>query len=196
MNGPTDWLTTQLDEHIATAEQARAVLPELAAVAELLCSTFADRGILYTCGNGGSAADAQHLTGEIVGHFVRHRRPLAAVTLSTDPTTISGIANDYGYEQVFSRQIEALAREGDAVAVFSTSGDSPNVIAALSAARKAGAATVLFGGRDGGRARALADHALIVPAVSTARIQEVHTFFLHAISERVDAWAAATEGHE
>jgi D-sedoheptulose 7-phosphate isomerase len=183
----------QLEDHRRTAGALEALLPEVRRVGALLCETFARRGILYTFGNGGSAADAQHLTGELIGHYRRDRPPVGAVTLSTDPTTMTCIANDYSYDDVFSRQVEGLARPGDVVAAFTTSGRSPNVVAGLAAGRRRGATTVLFGGGDGGPALEHADHALIVPSSTTPRIQELHTFMLHAISEMVDAWAAGDE---
>lgn len=155
-----------------------------------MCDHFARGGIVYTFGNGGSAADAQHFTGELIGHYKRDRRPLPAVTLTTDPSTMTCIANDYSYDDVFSRQVEALARPGDLVVAFTTSGRSPNVVAGLATARARGATTVLFGGADGGPARAHADRALLVPSRHTPRIQEMHTLMLHVISEMVDAWAA------
>jgi D-sedoheptulose 7-phosphate isomerase len=189
------WMADQLQTHVATAAKTMVLLPLVRQVAEVLCSSFTDRGILYTFGNGGSAADAQHFTGEIIGHYKRDRRPLGAVTLSTDPTTMTCIANDYSYDDVFSRQVEGLARPGDVVAAFTTSGNSANIVSALQAARAAGATTVLFGGGDGGAALAHADHALIVPSSITPRIQEMHTFMLHAISEMVDAWAAGDEDY-
>ncbi len=192
----TDWLTAQLDTHVTTARAVESLLPEVRAVGRLLCDAYAGRHVLYTFGNGGSAADAQHFTGEILGHYKRDRRPLAAVTLSTDPTTMTCIANDYSYEDVFSRQIEALANPGDVVAAFTTSGNSANVVSALRRAREQGAATVLFGGGDGGEARAFADYPLVVPSDETPRIQEMHTFMMHAISEMVDAWAAGEKGYE
>jgi D-sedoheptulose 7-phosphate isomerase len=149
--------------------------------------------VLYTFGNGGSAADAQHFTGEIIGHYKRDRRPLPAVTISTDPTTMTCIANDYAYADVFSRQVDALARAGDIVAAFSTSGSSPNIVSALQAAQANGATTVLFGGGDGGESAQFSDHVLLSPSSATPRIQELHTFMLHIISEYVDAWAAGDE---
>ncbi|HEX4443641.1 MAG TPA: SIS domain-containing protein [Galbitalea sp.] len=188
-----DWMGDQLATHIETARDAAALLPTVREVARLLCTRFESRGILYTFGNGGSAADAQHFTGEIIGHYKRDRRPLGAVTLSTDPTTMTCIANDYSYDDVFSRQIEGLARAGDVVAAFTTSGNSANIVSALAAARRAGATTVLFGGGTGGAALEHADYALIVPSSITPRIQEMHTFMLHAISEYVDAWAAGDQ---
>lgn len=185
-----DWMTEQLGDHVATAQAMAALLPTVREVGRALCSAYEKDRILYTFGNGGSAADAQHFTGEIIGHYKRDRRPLAAVTLSTDSTTMTCIANDYSFEDVFSRQVQALARPGDVVAAFTTSGRSPNIVRALKAARDNGATTVLFGGGDGGPALEFATHALVVPSSVTPRIQEMHTFMLHAISELVDAWAA------
>ncbi|MET0885897.1 MAG: SIS domain-containing protein [Mycetocola sp.] len=184
-----DRIRDQLDSHVAVARALEGLLPDVHRVGELLIGAFGRRNILYTFGNGGSAADAQHLTGEIIGHFVRTRRPLGAVTLSTDPSALTCIANDFDFAEVFARQVEALVRPGDVVAAFTTTGMSPNVVAGLKSARSSGATTVLFGGGDGGRARQFADHALLVPSTSTPRIQEAHTFLLHAISEMVDAWA-------
>jgi len=190
-----EWMTGQLSEHVAAGEAAATLLPEAREVAELLCRAFERRGILYTFGNGGSAADAQHFTGEIIGHYKRDRRALGAVTLSTDPTAMTCIANDYSYDDVFARQIAGLARQGDVVAAFSTSGNSPNIVSGLRAAQEAGATTVLFGGGRGGDALEYADHVLLSPSTVTPRIQEVHTFLLHVISERVDAWAAGDGGY-
>ncbi|NBF00655.1 SIS domain-containing protein, partial [Nonomuraea sp. K271] len=158
------------------------LVPAVEAVADLLIETFTHGGILYTMGNGGSAADAQHLTGELVGRYKRDRRPLPAVTLSTDATVMTCIGNDYAYEEVFARQVQALARAGDVVAAFTTSGNSPNVVEALAAARSRGAVTVLFGGGAGGGVAAKhADHLLLAPSSETPRIQEIHTLMLHMI---------------
>jgi len=184
-----EWMRAQLDDHREVAERAAALLPEVRRAADALIAAFTAGGILYTFGNGGSAADAQHFTGELIGHYKRDRRPLPAVTLSTDTTTMTCIANDYSYDDVFARQVQALARPADVVAAFTTSGRSANVVSALAAARAAGATTVLFGGGDGGPALAHADIALIVPSSTTPRIQEMHTFMLHVISEMIDAWA-------
>lgn len=180
----------QVDDHVAVGREVAALVPEVRAVAELLCSAFGGGGRLYTFGNGGSAADAQHFTGELIGHYRRDRRPLPAVTLSTDPTAMTCIANDYAFEDVFSRQLEALVRPGDVVAAFSTSGRSQNIVAGLKAAQAAGGTTVLFGGGDGGPARDWADHLLLSPSTLTPRIQEAHTLMLHLISDYADAWAA------
>jgi D-sedoheptulose 7-phosphate isomerase len=184
-----DWIDAQLDDHRVVAEALQALLPTVRTVGELLIDAYRSTGILYTFGNGGSAADAQHFTGEIIGHYKRDRRPLPAVTLSTDSTTMTCIANDYSYDDVFARQVQALARPGDVVAAFTTSGRSANIVGALRAAKDKGATTVLFGGGDGGPSKEFADIALLVPSTTTPRIQEMHTFMLHVISEMVDAWA-------
>ncbi|WP_136055318.1 SIS domain-containing protein [Microbacterium sp. K24] len=189
----SDWLDEQLDAHIRTATDAAAQLPAVKAVGAVLIDAFEKGGTLYTFGNGGSAADAQHFTGEVIGHYRRDRRPLPAVTLSTDATVSTCIANDYAFEDIFSRQVQALARPHDVVAAFTTSGRSQNIVDALTAARANGATTLLFGGGDGGPSLALADHVLLSPSSDTPRIQEMHTFFLHALSEILDAWAAGEE---
>jgi len=188
-----DWLETHLDEHVAVAEAMTPLADDIRSAGRLLCDTYAAGGTVYTFGNGGSAADAQHLTGELIGHYRRDRRPLPAVTLSTDASAMTCIANDYSYDEVFARQVEALAKPGDVVVAFTTSGRSPNVVSGLAAAQAKGATTLLFAGGDGGPARVHADRALLVPSKSTQRIQEMHTLMLHVISEQVDAWAAGEE---
>jgi len=141
---------SSFDTHIRVAEDAAPLLDEVRAIGAVLVDAFARGGTLYTFGNGGSAADAQHFTGELIGHYRRDRRPLPAVTLTTDATVSTCIANDYSFEDVFSRQVEALARPGDVVAAFTTTGRSANVIGGLTAARARGATTLLFAGGDGG----------------------------------------------
>ncbi|MEV0159000.1 SIS domain-containing protein [Nonomuraea fuscirosea] len=187
----SELLAGHVEGHLAAARGMAALTPAVEAAADLLIDAFTRGGTLYTLGNGGSAADAQHLTGELVGHYKRDRRPLPAVTLTTDATVMTCIANDYAYEDVFARQVQALARRGDVVAAFTTSGNSPNVVTALDAAQSNGAVTVLFGGGDGGAAAKYADHLLLAPSSETPRIQEIHTLMLHMISEKLDVWAAA-----
>ena len=191
---PASVLAQHLGAHIAAGIEAERQLPEVERVAARVIESFASGGRLYAFGNGGSAADAQHLAAELIGHYKRDRRPLPAIALSTDPSVVSCIANDYSYDDVFSRQVQALARPGDIVVGFTTSGRSPNVVAGLAAARQAGATTVLCTGRDGAAAAAHADFVLAAPADATARIQELHVLFLHLLSEAVDAWAAGEEG--
>lgn len=187
-------IAAQLDEHGCVAQATQALIPELARVAALLCKRYAGGGTLFTFGNGGSAADAQHLTGEMIGHFQAERRALPAVTLSADVSVLTCVANDYAFADVFARQVSALVGPDDVVAAFSTSGRSANVVSGLAAARQRGAATVLFCGQGVGPAGAHADHVLPVPSMSTARIQEMHTVMLHVISASVDAWAAGEDG--
>jgi D-sedoheptulose 7-phosphate isomerase len=150
-------------------------------------------GKLLTCGNGGSAADALHLAEELVGRYKADRRALPAVCLNADVTALTCIGNDYGYDRVFSRQVEALGRPGDVLVGFSTSGNSPNVLAAFRCAQDYGLTTVFLGGKDGGSIRGLCDCEIIVPSSTTARIQEVHTLILHQWLEMIEAvdWNAA-----
>ena len=183
-------LRSQLDDHTAVAAALESLLPVLDTLIARLCAAFDAGGRLYTFGNGGSAADAQHLAAEMIGRYLRDRRPLPAVTLSVDPSVITCIANDFDFDQVFSRQVEALAGPADVVVAFTTSGRSQNVVNGLDAARRAGATSVLFSAGDGGLAAEHADVALLVPSTVTARIQEMHLLLLHLISEGVDAWAA------
>lgn len=179
-----------LAEHLELAAGLTQLLPQAAEVGALLIATYRQGGRLFTCGNGGSAADAQHLAAELVGRYSRDRRPLAASALSVDPSVLTCIGNDYSFEEVFARQVRALVRAGDVLIAFSTSGRSDNVVRALAAAREQGAATVLFTGGDGGPAAEHADHALIVASAKTARIQELHLLLLHLVIEQVDEWAA------
>jgi D-sedoheptulose 7-phosphate isomerase len=182
-----------IDDHRAALASVEALLPMLDTVTSRLIEVFASGGRLYTFGNGGSAADAQHLAGEMIGRYQRDRRPLPAVALSVDPSVVSCIANDYAWEDVFARQVEALAGPADMVAGFTTSGRSSNVVRGLAAGRAAGATTVLFGGGDGGSAAAHADVALLVGSSTTARIQEMHLLLLHLLSDAIDAWAVGEE---
>lgn len=185
-----DLLARQLADHVDTARAVEPLLPRVGELGELLCTTFAAGGRLYTFGNGGSAADAQHLAAELIGRYKRERRPLPAVALSVDPSVVTCIGNDYSFDDVFARQATALARPGDVVAGFTTSGTSANVVAGLAAAREAGARTVLFAAGSGGKAAEHADVSLLVPSSTTARTQEMHLLLLHLVSEWVDAWAA------
>jgi D-sedoheptulose 7-phosphate isomerase len=183
---PADALT----EHASLLARIEELVPRVEDAARLIVGAYERGGRVIAFGNGGSAADAQHLAGELVGRFKRERRPLAAIALSVDPSVVTCIANDYSFEDVFARQVEAHAQEGDVAVGYTTSGRSENVVRALRAARAAGASTVLFAGGDGGPAAADADVALVVPSESTARVQEMHLLLMHLIVEEVDAWAA------
>lgn len=184
-------IARQLDRHAEVAYAMHSQLDAIQAVADELIRRLEAGGVLYTYGNGGSAADAQHLVGELIGRYLRQRRPLAAVALVGDAAVVSCIANDFGYDDVFSRQVEALARPADMVIGFSTSGTSPTVVKGLAAARSAGACSVAFTSTRGIALAAAADLAIVVPAEETARIQEMHLVALHLVSELVDQWATA-----
>ncbi len=154
---------------------------------DLIVNSLKDGHKVLICGNGGSAADAQHMAAELVNRFLRERKALAACALTTDSSTMTSIANDYAFERVFARQIEALGRAGDVLVAISTSGNSPNVIEALRMARTMGLHTISLLGKDGGLAKGLAEVEIIVPSSSTPRIQEVHQLIIHAICEDVES---------
>jgi D-sedoheptulose 7-phosphate isomerase len=181
-----------IDEHVALAGRIAELLPAVDAVVRALVACFDGGGRVYTFGNGGSAADSLHFAEELVARFRRERRALPAQSLAADPTTLTCIANDFEFEDVYARQVRAFARPGDVVIGFTTSGSSANVVRGLATAQDAGATTVLFGGGVGTPAADHADHALVVPSSSTARVQEMHVLLLHLILDRVDEWAAGT----
>jgi len=176
-----------------SARLKREVAPMLAepilAAGRAMAATLAAGGRVLACGNGGSAADAQHLAAELLNRFECERPPLAAIALTTDSSTLTSIANDYDYRQVFSKQVRALGRGGDVLLAISTSGNSPNVLAAIEAARAAGMRVVALTGRDGGsigRSLADGDIELRVPHPSTAHVQEIHILALHCVCDAID----------
>jgi len=154
--------------------------------AEKISQAFTADRKLMICGNGGSAADAQHIAAEFVNRFMLERPPLPAIALTTDTSVITSIGNDYSFDDIFSKQIKAIGLEGDVLLAISTSGNSRNVISAVKAARSLGIYTVVFTGGDGGRLRGLADMALVVKSNTTARIQEAHSLAGHIICQLVD----------
>ncbi|MBL0927801.1 MAG: SIS domain-containing protein [Phycisphaerales bacterium] len=161
--------------------------PSIATAALAVRRTLAAGGRVFTCGNGGSAAQAMHLAEELIGRYRADRPPLAALCLNADPTALTCIANDFGYEQVFARQVEALARPGDVLVALTTSGNSPNVLAALRAAAARGVERIGLLGKDGGAARALCGLPLVVPHAATEVVQEAHTVLIHLILEAVES---------
>jgi phosphoheptose isomerase len=161
-------------------------LEPLSTAAGAISRAIVAGGKLLAFGNGGSASDAEHLAAELVGRFEDDRRALAAVALTADSSVVTAIANDYGYAQVFARQIEALGRAGDVAFGISTSGRSQNVEAALASAKQQGLVTIALTGRDGGRMGAEADIHLNVPEASTPRVQEVHRTILHAMCSLIE----------
>lgn len=154
--------------------------------ADLVIKSYKKHGRLYIAGNGGSAADAQHLAAEFVSRLARDRAPLAAEALTVDSSIITAIGNDYGFENIFSRQLHAKASEGDVFLGITTSGSSPNILNALKQCREMSIPSIIFGGRDGGQAKMLADYAIIVPGIVTSTIQELHIVLAHTLCECVE----------
>jgi D-sedoheptulose 7-phosphate isomerase len=191
MNSASDSFTRWvIDEIEASIDVKRRTIetqaPMIVAIAERVVETFRRGGKLLLCGNGGSAADAQHIAAEFVSRFRRERHGLPAIALTTDTSILTAISNDYGYERVFARQVEALGRPGDMVIGISTSGLSASVITAMRAARDGGMATVGFTGASGGMLVDNVDLCLCVPSHNTARIQEVHITVAHVVCEIVE----------
>ncbi len=179
--------TDSLDELIAVAGSTKDLAGTVEQVGAKIVAALHNGQKLLTCGNGGSAADALHLAEELVGKYSRERKALPAICLNADVTALTCIGNDYGYRQVFARQVEALGKAGDILVGFSTSGNSENIEAAFAAAREKGVLTVLLSGKSGGRMKGTCHYELIVPSNNTARIQEIHTVILHQWLEYIDA---------
>lgn len=179
-------LRSALEEHTDVFRRLPGLEPSIQQAAGLITAALARGGKLLLCGNGGSAADSQHIAAELTGRFSKERRPLAAVALSTDTSALTSIANDYGFDEVFARQVMGLGGKGDCLLVISTSGKSPNVLRAAEAARAAGIGVIGLLGRDGGPVRALCDVAIVVPSPTTARIQEAHIFIGHILCALVE----------
>jgi D-sedoheptulose 7-phosphate isomerase len=179
-------LTHRIDGSVRAVQSLRDQVQTIAVIAKSIKKSLNAGGTLYTCGNGGSAAQALHLAEELIGRYRSDRPPLRAVCLNADPTALTCIANDFGFEQVFARQCEALVGQGDVLAAFSTSGNSLNVINALKIARHKGCLTIGLLGNDGGACAALCDHALIVDGHDSAHIQEVHQVVLHLVCELME----------
>lgn len=176
---PSRYFSDALAEHLALFGQLQALQPAVERIAIRLAQVLAAGGKVMLCGNGGSAADSQHIAAELTGRFVHDRPPLAGLALSTDSSALTCIGNDYGFDAVFERQVRGLGRAGDALVLISTSGRSRNLLLAAEAARALGIATFGLLGRDGGPLLALCDDAVVVPSMTTARIQEAHIFIGH-----------------
>lgn len=187
MPGPVSLADAVRDHIRAAALLLDRGLPALEAIAARISACLRGGGTLYLCGNGGSAADCQHVAAEFVGRFLRERRPLPAVALTTDTSALTAIGNDYGFEQVFARAVAALAKPGDVVAGISTSGRSPNVLAALREAHAVGATTIGFTGEAASPMDELCDLIFRAPSAHTPRIQEMHLLGWHLICDQVEA---------
>jgi D-sedoheptulose 7-phosphate isomerase len=172
---------------VRTLESLAEIRPAIDAAAELVVGTLRAGGKLLICGNGGSAAEAAHFATELVGRFDRARRSLPALALSSDGSLVTCIANDFGFEQVFARQLGGLSRPGDLVVVITSSGRSPNIVAALQEAGRLGLKSLAFLGRGGAAAKGLATCELVIPGNKGASAQEAHLFLIHYFCELVDA---------
>jgi D-sedoheptulose 7-phosphate isomerase len=176
-----------LADTVRTLEALAGIRPAIDAAGELILGALRGGGKLLICGNGGSAAEAAHFSTELVGRYHGRRRSLPAIALSSDGSLLSCIANDYGFDHAFARQIEGLAKPGDLVVVITSSGDSANVIAALKEAERLGLKSVAFLGRGGGKAKGMATCELIVPGTRGASAQEAHLFLIHHFCELIEA---------
>lgn len=176
-----------LAEHLSLFNRFGDFQSRVITAAQTLTGALRSGGKILVCGNGGSAADAQHFAAELIGRFEKERESLPAIALTTDTSILTALGNDYGFDSVFERQIKGLGRTGDVLIGISTSGNSPNVVRAVARAKESGLTTIGLLGNDGGKIAPLADIPVIVPHWVTARIQEAHIFILHY-------WAAAIEG--
>ena len=184
-----------LSQHISVFESLMASSSDtIAECADVISETFRNDKKLLLCGNGGSAADAQHIAAEFVGRYETERRSLPAIALTTDTSALTALANDYSFDKVFARQIEALAQEGDCLIAISTSGDSPNVIAAVMEARRKGCTVIGMTGAKGKKLASLCHRCILVPSERTARIQEAHIAIAHIWCEIVETKFAAIPG--
>jgi D-sedoheptulose 7-phosphate isomerase len=174
------------DEHVRVATSLAALIPDVDRVVTLITQSMATGGALLVCGNGGSAADAQHIAAELTGRFFRDRKPLPATALHGNTSSLTAIGNDYGYEEVFAREVTAHGRHGDVLMALSTSGNSRNILRAIEAARDKGMSVVGLTGAAGGKMRDLCDICVRVPSSSTPRIQEFHILIGHTICELLE----------
>ncbi len=181
----------QFEDSVATKQAAYATMAHsIESAVRLMTDSLRAGGKIMACGNGGSAADSQHFAAELLNRFEKERPPLAAIALTTDTSTLTSIANDYAYDQVFAKQVAGLGRGGDVLLAISTSGNSPNVMAAIQVAHERGVSVVALTGKNGGKMAAMLlpdDVHLCVPADRTARIQEVHLLTIHCLCDGIDA---------
>ncbi|WP_373068459.1 SIS domain-containing protein [Gemmatimonas sp.] len=180
-------LLAALSELAETAERvARDLAPEIERALEMVRTAVNQGGTLLFCGNGGSAADAQHIATEYVVRYMRNRRAYPAIALTTDTSLLTAAGNDFGFDHIFSRQIQALGKRGDLLIIHSTSGNSPNVLRAAEAAKEKGIPVLALTKRDGGALRLVADHTIVVPTDRTDRAQEIHLCIQHAICDAIE----------
>jgi D-sedoheptulose 7-phosphate isomerase len=184
------WISAKVLASISVKQlllQDEAYLSSVAQAGLIMAGSLSQGGRIFFCGNGGSAADAQHLAAELTGRFLKERPSLAGIALTTNTSTLTAIANDYSYEEVFSRQIEGLARAGDVLVGISTSGNSENVLRGMAVARRMLVSTVALTGKSGGKLAAAAEHCIRIPSDETPRVQESHILTGHILAEIVEA---------
>lgn len=186
MKQQTEKLAAIWSEHLGVARDLPMVTNDVSNAVDLIYASLAAGGQLFVAGNGGSAADAQHISAELTGRFQRERQPLRAMALHGNTSALTAIGNDYGYEHVFARELSAHARPGDVLLAISTSGNSPNILRAIEAARRHKVGVIGLTGESGGKMRSACDLCLCVPSKSTARIQEMHITIGHAICELLE----------
>ena len=179
-------LNNCLNEHIEVAQKTKELLPLVEKAGEICIEALKNGGKIILCGNGGSAADAQHIAAELSGRFKKERKALAGIAITTDTSALTAIGNDYGYEFVFSRQVEAIGQKGDVLIGISTSGNSKNVINAIESAKKIGMKIITLTGKDGGKMKDMGDVNIIIPSNNTPRIQEMHILLGHMICALID----------
>ena len=177
---------TNLSEHMALCQQLGTLDTSVSQAIQACVQSLQKGGKLMLCGNGGSAADSQHLAAEFTGRFIKDRPPIAAVALSTDTSALTCIGNDYSFNDIFARQVQALGKAGDCLIAISTSGNSGNVLAAVAAAKSLGISTIGLLGRNGGKLKAQCDISIVVPSQVTARIQEAHILIGHSLCGAVE----------
>lgn len=182
----TSLFLENIEQHNALLATLHTLDTKVLQAGALATQSLQQGGKLVFCGNGGSAADSQHLAAELTGRFIKDRRPLAAMALSTDTSALTCIGNDYSFDEIFARQVTGLGRKGDVLIGISTSGNSRNVIRAVEEAKKLGMVSIGLLGRDGGKLKSLCDHSIIVPSDVTARIQECHILIGHTLCGMIE----------
>ena len=175
-------------EHLETLKKFEQILPSIIEISTSISESIINGGKLLVCGNGGSASDAQHIASELTGRYIKDRRAIPAISLATDTSAITAISNDYSYDYVFARQIEAIGKKGDCLLAISTSGNSINIVDAIETAKKINIKTIGLLGKDGGKCFNLCDEKIIIPSEVTARIQELHIFTIHILTSCIEEY--------
>ncbi len=181
-----DEIITQIKDHLSIAQLLIGESNNIESISKIIINALINKKKVFTCGNGGSAADSIHLTSEILGRFEKDRKGFASINLASDIATVTAIGNDYGFENIFSRQLEALGSKEDVLVVFSTSGNSENIFKAVTLAKMKGIKVIGLLGNDGGKLREILDHKVIIKSPKTSRIQEMHSLIIHMICTFLD----------